>query len=53
MKESIAMKLAQRAVLNDSGLLPNEKLSVLEVLMNREIVAQVMEKYEEEQEKAE
>lgn len=49
MKESIAIKLAQRSVLNDGNLAEREKLEVLRVLMDREKIALIMEQYEEEQ----
>ena len=51
MKESVAYKIAQCAVLNDSTMTDDGKLAVLRILMDREDLALFREK-EEAQENA-
>lgn len=48
MKESVAYKFAQCAVLNDNIMTDDEKLAVLRVLIEREDLAIYKEKIEDE-----
>lgn len=50
MKESVAFKLAQIAVLEYDGICNVDKLAILRVLMEKENVAAFVEKQEEEKE---
>ena len=50
MKESIALHMAQIAVVNSLAIKAEDKLEVLKVLMDREKTALYVEEYEAKQE---